>query len=189
MTFEIRPSKMTSFGRLLVSKIVADSLSGRLWSVKDLELICLFECAKSVGVKQTPAASKIPTFPAADFWYLEFYDLRNKIFIFHHLSHFNIQLNSWSVLLNINYSVRGQNYVWTLRYFSWCVAFLNRRDVLSNDLFVQIVRFILPIMISIYFHINNSTNMIMNEWDLTFMIGLVQFHSKTSTRWGIMASS
>lgn len=137
-------------------------------------------------MKQTSAASKIPTFPAADFWYLEFYDLRNKIFIFHHLKLFNIQQNSWSFLLNVNYSVRGQNYVWTLRYFSWCVAFLNRRDVLSNDLFVQIVRFILPIMISIYFHINNSTNMIMNEWDLTFMIGLVQFHSKTSTGWGIM---
>ena len=186
MTFEIRPSKMTSFGRFSVSKIVADSLSGRLWSVKNPELICLHSNVQSPLVWNRRPLHQRPTFPAVDFWYLEFYDLRNKIFIFHHLKQFNIQQNSLSFLLDVNYSVRGHNYVWTLRYFSWCVAFLNRRDVLSNDLFVQIVRFILPIMISIYFHINNSTNMIMNEWDLTFMIGLVQFHSKTSTGWGIM---
>ena len=95
MTFEIRPSKMTSFGRLSVwpkSWLTPCPGDSDLY----LELICLFECAKSVGVKQTPAASKIPTFPAADFWYLEFYDLRNKIFIFHHLLRFNIQLNTWS---------------------------------------------------------------------------------------------
>ena len=186
MVFEIRPSKMTTFGRLSVSKIVVDSLFGRRWSVKDSELIWYIKWAKSIGVKQAPAASKVPTFPAADFWYLEFYDLRNKIFLIS--SSFTPQCRT-KYMVNFNYGVRGQNYVWTLRYFSWCVAFLNCRDVLSNDLFVQIARFILPIMISIYFHINNSTNMIMDEWDLTFMISLVQFHSKTSTGPGIMVSS
>ena len=124
----------------------------------------------------------MPTFPAADFWYLEFYDLRNMLLYISSYSSDSISNKILGHFCPSSHVVYVDKIMFGhLDIFLDALPFLNRRDVLSNDLFVQIVRLILPIMISIYFHINNSTNMIMDEWDLTFMISLVQFHSKTSS--------